>query len=62
MHDVEPWRYLRDILCLLPSWPAHRMLELAPLNWKATAELPEVQKTLDANPYRAATLLPATSS
>ena len=57
LHDVEPWAYLRDIFCLLPTWPAHRLLELAPLNWRTTCKLPEVQATLTANPYRAATLL-----
>ena len=62
MHDVEPWSYLRDLFCLLPTWPQHRLLELAPLNWKATVELPEVKQVLAANPYRAATLLPATSA
>src|SRR5262249_25671421 len=34
--DVEPWAYMRDILCLLPSWPAHRVLDLAPVNWNET--------------------------
>ena len=29
-NELEPWRYLRDLLCLLPTWPAHRVLELAP--------------------------------
>jgi hypothetical protein len=28
MLRVEPWSYLRDILCLLPRWPSHRILEL----------------------------------
>jgi transposase len=56
LHDVEPWAYLRDIFCLLPGWPDHRMLELAPLNWKATAELDDVRHLLATNLYRAATL------
>lgn len=38
------------------------MLELAPLNWNETAELDEVTQILEANPYRAATLLPATAT
>ena len=29
MLKIEPWAYLRDLLCLLPDWPAHRVLELA---------------------------------
>lgn len=56
LHDVHPWTYLRDIFCLLPNWPAHRMLELAPLNWKATADTDEVRDLLAANLYRQATL------
>lgn len=62
LHKVEPWAYLRDIFCLLPTWPKHRMLELAPLNWSKTAGLQEVQELLAANPYRAATLLPANAT
>ncbi len=57
MHEVEPWRYLRDIFCLLPDWPAHRLLELSPLHWKETSALPEVQQLLDGNVYRRVTLL-----
>lgn len=56
LHDVEPWAYLRDLFCLVPEWPNHRMLELAPLHWQRTAELPDVQQRLADNPYRAATL------
>ena len=56
LHDIEPWAYLRDLLCLLPSWPAHRMLELAPLNWNATAKTNEVCGLLDDNLYRQATI------
>ena len=29
MHDIEPLAYMRDLLCLLPRWPRHRVLELA---------------------------------
>jgi len=25
--------YLRDIFCLLPRWPDHRLLDLAPIAW-----------------------------
>lgn len=56
MLRVEPWSYLRDLFCLLPSWPAHRALELAPLRWSTTRELDEVQKALAQNHYRALTL------
>jgi len=30
MHAIEPCGYLRDLFCLLPSWPARRVLELLP--------------------------------
>jgi transposase len=55
MLGVEPWSYLRDILCLTPRWPTHRLLELAPLNWTATSQRPDVQALLAADPYRDAT-------
>ena len=57
MLEVEPWSYLRDLLCLLPRWSSHRLLELAPVNWSRTRELDEVRGLLAANPYRALTLL-----
>lgn len=57
MHGVEPWSYLRDILCLIPDWPEHRVLELAPLNWKRTGAGDEPQRLLNDNVYRGITLL-----
>jgi transposase len=30
---IEPWRYLRDVLERLPSWPAERLEELLPDQW-----------------------------
>ena len=62
IHNIEPWSYMRDLFCLIPTGSEHRMLELAPLNWNETAELDEVTQILEANPYRAATLLPATAT
>lgn len=56
MHGLEPYAYLRDLLCLLPSWPIHDVLELAPANWRTTLERPEVQKKLEANVFRQVTL------
>jgi transposase len=53
---IEPWSYLRDILCLLPAWPRHRLLELAPLNWNKTRALDDVAALLDRNPFRNLTL------
>ena len=52
LHDLEPLGYVRDLLCLLPSWPRHRVLELAPAYWKQTLEKPETQQKLNANVFR----------
>ena len=52
MHAIEPWAYLRDLFCLLPSWSHKRALELAPAYWDATLKDPEVQRRLDSNVYR----------
>jgi hypothetical protein len=34
LQSIEPLSYMRDLLCLLPSWPKSRVLELAPAYWK----------------------------
>jgi transposase len=36
LHRLDPWRYLDELLRLLPSWPSGRYIELAPKNWSAT--------------------------
>jgi transposase len=46
LNRLEPEAYLRDVLCLLPSWPVSRVLELAPCNWAQTREQPETQRLL----------------
>ena len=46
LHDIEPWAYLRDVLTLLPSWPAKRVLALAPKNWNETRQQPDTQQLL----------------
>ena len=56
MHCIEPWAYLRDLLCLLPRWPAARVLELAPLYWKQTLQQPDTQQRLAAHVFRRAGL------
>jgi transposase len=56
MHGIEPLGYLRDLLCLLPSWPAKRILELAPAYWKKTLEHEEAQQRLAANVFRQVSL------
>ena len=52
LHELEPAAYLRDLLCLIPSWPAKRVLELAPAYWQKTLEQQEAQQRLAANVYR----------
>jgi transposase len=56
LHGIEPWKYMRDLLCLLPSWPKSRVLDLAPVNWKQTLEQQDTQQRLAANPFRTAIL------
>jgi len=56
LHGIEPWAYLRDLLCLLPSWPARRILELAPVNWQKTLQQQDAQQRLAANVFRRVTL------
>jgi len=56
MHKIEPWAYLRDLLCLMPSWPQRRVLDLAPANWKQTLQDQDTQDRLAANIYRQAVL------
>ncbi|HVW30408.1 MAG TPA: transposase domain-containing protein [Polyangiaceae bacterium] len=52
LHDIEPLSYIRDLFCLLPSWPNARVLELAPAYWKQTLEQRETQEKLAANVFR----------
>ena len=58
MHRLDPQVYLRDLFCLLPSWPKHRLLELAPVYWQKTLEQPETQQRLDSNVFRRVLLSP----
>jgi transposase len=58
MCGIEPWSYLRDLFCLLPNWPEHQLIDLAPLRWKQTTERADVRSRLDANRFRALTLDP----
>jgi hypothetical protein len=62
LHGIEPWSSLRDLSCLLPSWPRRRVLNLAPARWQATLEEPETQRLLGENVFRSATLVAAPSS
>jgi transposase len=56
LHGLEPLAYLRDLFCLIPTWPAHRVLELAPAHWKKTLENEETQRRLAGNVFRRASL------
>lgn len=56
LHGIEPWAYLRDLLCLLPAWPKSRILDLAPAFWKQTLQQPDTQQRLVPNVLRAVTL------
>ena len=62
LHGIEPWSYLRNLFCLIPSWPRSRVLELAPVQWRQTLARPEVLQRLDANIYRRASLAPVAAS
>jgi transposase len=55
-HKLEPWAYLRDLLCLVSDWPASRLLELAPKHWRETSQKPGTQQRLAANKLRAISL------
>jgi transposase len=46
LHGIEPWAYLRDLLTLLPSWPAKRVLALSPKHWNETRQQPQTQQLL----------------
>jgi len=52
MHGIEPLGYLRDLFCLLPSWPKRRVLELAPVYWEETLKQEDTQQRLAANVFR----------
>ena len=51
-HGLEPYAYLRDLLCVFPDWPADRYLELAPALWPTTSARADVQAMLDADVFR----------
>ncbi len=53
---IEPWSYLRDVFCLLPKWPEHRLLDLAPVHWNETSARDDVRALLDENRFRRVTL------
>ena len=56
LHGIEPAEYLRDLLCLLPSWNLQRVLELSPLHWRRTMARDEVRVALTSNVFRKVSL------
>ena len=58
LHRIEPHGYVRDLFCLIRSWPQDRLLEFAPAYWQKTLEQPETQDKLAANVFRRAMLSP----
>jgi transposase len=44
LHGLDPEAYLRDVLRVLPYWPATRVLELAPKHWARTRERLDLQQ------------------
>lgn len=52
LHGIEPWAYLRDLFCLIPSWPQSRVLELAPAYWEQTLKKDDTQQRLAASAFR----------
>jgi transposase len=56
LHGVEPWAYLRDLLCLIHDWPASRVLELSPARWQQTRQQQDTQHRLAAHVVRRVTL------
>lgn len=56
LHGIEPLAYLRDMLCLYPSWPQTKVLELSPLHWRTTSARDDVRARLAVNPFRRAAL------
>jgi transposase len=56
LHGIEPFAYLRDLLCLLPAWPKSRVLELAPVHWQKTVQQDDAQQRLAANVFRRVSL------
>lgn len=56
LHSLDPAAYLRDLLCLLPSWKVTDVLDLAPARWRETAARADVKASLAANVFRRASL------
>jgi transposase len=52
LHGLEPHAYLRDLFCLLPTWPASKVLDLSPARWEQTLRRVDVLAALSQNVFR----------
>lgn len=59
LHKLEPWAYLRDLLCLMPDWPKSRLLELSPKHWRETLQQTDAQQRLVSHRLREVSLVAA---
>ncbi len=48
IHGIEPWRYLRDVLTLLPAWDRTKVLSMAPAQWRETRQQTQTRQLLDS--------------
>jgi transposase len=63
LHNLEPEGYLRDLIRVLPHWPAERYLELAPMRWADTRRsLNAAQLALELGPLAVSVLGAAPTS
>lgn len=52
LHGIDPQLYLDEVMRVLPYWPKHRYLELAPRYWQATrGNLNPVELEADLCPF-----------
>jgi hypothetical protein len=40
LHDVEPFKYLKDVIARISDHPHKQLAELLPQNWKRTVSQP----------------------
>ena len=52
LHELNPQRYLEQVLRLAPHWPTTRMLDLSPMRWSETlSTLTEAQRAIVTPPW-----------
>ena len=60
LHDLNPQIYLEQLLRIVPHWPKHRVLELAPKYWLDTvAKLDQKWRSILARPWEPDVVLSA---